>query len=51
MFERFEVGDTRPLYLLLAPATEEVLSRFNGAPIQSADQDDFATFLQTWPSP
>ncbi|MEL6904442.1 MAG: hypothetical protein AAFU73_11940 [Planctomycetota bacterium] len=47
VFERFEVGATRPLYLLLDPATEEVLARFNGAPILG-EQQSFAEFLETW---
>jgi len=46
LFEIHEVGDTRPLYVLLDPETEEVLAQYNGAPVRGdADKESFIEFL------
>ena len=47
LFEIHEVGDTRPLYVLLDPETEEVDARYNGAPVRGdEDKQSFIEFLE-----
>lgn len=46
LFETWEVGDTRPLYILIDPETGEYITRFKGAPVQGeADKEEFIRFL------
>jgi hypothetical protein len=47
LFDKYEVGDKRPIYVIVDPATGAEKVRFSGAPLRKDTIDNFVRFLES----